>query len=72
VHHSITYVCEPGSQAESDARQLLASTGTGPYDEDKHVKKCSQLYMVRPSAVLLGMTIAASLHMMTKQQLLLL
>jgi hypothetical protein len=47
VHHSITYTCQPGSPSEAEAKQLLAATGTGPYNLDNHVKKCAQLYMVR-------------------------
>ncbi|WIA20108.1 hypothetical protein OEZ85_005960 [Tetradesmus obliquus] len=48
VHHSLTYACQPGSQFEADAKQLMAVNGTGPYDLDSHIKKCSQLYMVAP------------------------
>ncbi|WIA40391.1 hypothetical protein OEZ86_013751 [Tetradesmus obliquus] len=48
VHHSLTYACQPDSQFEADAKQLLALNGTGPYDLDSHIKKCSQLYMVAP------------------------
>jgi hypothetical protein len=47
VHHSVTYVCQPGSQAETEARQLMKSSGPGPYNLDKHVKICTQIYMVR-------------------------
>jgi hypothetical protein len=47
VHHSTTYVCQPGSAAEEEAQQLLASSGTGPYNLDTHEKRCAQLYMVR-------------------------
>jgi hypothetical protein len=46
VHHSITYVCQPGSDAEAEAKQLMAGNGTGPYNLDTHVKRCAQLYMV--------------------------
>ncbi|WIA43948.1 hypothetical protein OEZ86_010341 [Tetradesmus obliquus] len=48
VHHSLTYTCEPGSQAEADAKQLLAANGTGPFNLDTHVKKCAQIYMAAP------------------------